>query len=53
MYQHTLKILSKNICAWMFCLQICLYTLCMQCPWNVEDSVGSPGAKVTAMCELP
>lgn len=35
-----------------FCLRVCLGTTCMQCPWRSQESVGSPEAGVTGVCEL-
>ena len=32
---------------------MCLCTTCMQCPLQVEESVGSPGTGVTDSCEQP
>ena len=38
---------------WVFCLHVCLCTMCIQYSQRPEDGVGSPGTGVTNACELP
>lgn len=33
------------------CLHVCARTICVQCPWEPEESLRSPGTEVTDGCE--
>lgn len=35
------------VCVWMFCLHECLHFMHTWCPWRLEESIGSPGTRVT------
>jgi hypothetical protein len=42
-----------TLCIWMFYLNVCLCTTCVQCSQRPEEGMGSPGIIVKTNCELP
>lgn len=37
---------------WLFCLLVCLYTMCIHCPQRPKEDIGSPGTGVTGGYEM-
>lgn len=38
-----------NLCVWVFCLHLCLYTTCVHCPQRPEDSIEPLGNELEAV----
>ncbi|EGW00138.1 hypothetical protein I79_018812 [Cricetulus griseus] len=41
------------LCVWVFCLHVCMCTICEQCQWEPKEGTGSPGTGVRDNCKLP
>lgn len=41
------------MCVWVFCLHVCLCTMCVQYPWGLEENIGFPGTRVIDGYESP
>jgi hypothetical protein len=37
------RFVSLLLCEWVFCLHVCLWTECLECPQRPEESVETPG----------
>lgn len=38
---------------WVFCMSVCLHTMCTHCPWGPEEDIRFLRTRVTDDCELP
>lgn len=48
-----LSFLKCILCVGAFCLHVCRYTTCKQCPQRPEESIGCPTTGVIEGCEQP